>query len=273
MAAFAPDLPQIACFDTSFHRTQDRLATQSALPRAMTDQGIIRYGFHGLSYEYIAGVLPTHIGVRASGRVIIAHLGNGASMCAMKDGCSVATSMGFTALDGLMMGRRCGTLDPGVVLYMMDHMNLASDEITQGLYKESGLLGVSGISNNMSTLQASDAPEAREAIELFCYRAASELAALTTTIGGLDALVFTAGIGENSALVRSLICERLKWMGLDLDKDANDANAIRINAADSNVDVLVIATNEESIIANATQRLILSEVRNQPDSNASGDHR
>jgi|TARA_B110000908_G_C10265839_1_gene463825 acetate kinase len=173
VAAFAPDLPQIACFDTSFHRTQDRLATQSALPRAMTDQGIIRYGFHGLSYEYIAGVLPTHIGVRASGRVIVAHLGNGASMCAMKDGCSVATSMGFTALDGLMMGRRCGTLDPGVVLYMMDHMNLASDEITQVLYKESGLLGVSGISNNMSTLQASDAPEAREAIELFCYRAAS----------------------------------------------------------------------------------------------------
>ncbi len=160
-------------------------------------------------------------------------------MCAMKDGYSVATSMGFTALDGLMMGRRCGTLDPGVVLYMMDHMNLASDEITHVLYKESGLLGVSGISNNMSTLQASDAPEAREAIELFCYRAASELAALTTTIGGLDALVFTAGIGENSALVRSLICERLKWMGLDLDKDANDANAVRINAADSNVDVLL----------------------------------
>jgi acetate kinase len=273
VAAFAPDLPQIACFDTSFHRTQDRLATQFALPRAMTDQGIIRYGFHGLSYEYIASVLPSHLGVRANGRVIVAHLGNGASMCAMKDGRSVATSMGFTALDGLMMGRRCGALDPGVVLYMMDHMNLASDEITQVLYKESGLLGVSGISNNMSTLQASDAPEAREAIELFCYRAASELAALTTTIGGLDALVFTAGIGENSALVRSLICERLKWMGLDLDKDANDANAVRINAADSNVDVLVIATNEESIIANATQRLIQSEVRNQPDRNASGDHR
>ncbi|MFT5786254.1 MAG: acetate kinase [Ascidiaceihabitans sp.] len=273
VAAFTPDLPQIACFDTSFHRTQDRLATQFALPRAMTDQGIIRYGFHGLSYEYIASVLPSHLGMRANGRVIVAHLGNGASMCAMKDGRSVATSMSFTALDGLMMGRRCGALDPGVVLYMMNHMNMAADEITQVLYKESGLLGVSGISNNMSTLQASDAPEAREAIELFCYRAASELAALATPIDGLDALVFTAGIGENSALVRSLICERLKWIGLDLDKDANDANALRINAADSNVDVLVIATNEESIIANATQRLIQSEVRNQPDRNASGDHR
>ena len=247
--AAAPGLPQIACFDTSFHRTQDRLAQLFALPRAMTDQGIIRYGFHGLSYEYIAGIMPLHLGDRADERVIVAHLGNGASMCAMKTRRSVATSMGFTALDGLMMGRRSGALDPGVVLYLMDNMNMSNDEVAQVLYKESGLLGVSGISNNMATLQASAAPQAREAIDLFCYRAASELAALAATIGGLDALVFTAGIGENSALVRSLICDRLEWMGVDLAEGENDRNATHINSAESGVDVLVIPTDEEAIIA------------------------
>jgi acetate kinase len=256
VAASTPGLPQIACFDTSFHRTQDRLAQLFALPRAMTDQGIIRYGFHGFSYAYIAGILPSHIGARADVRVIVAHLGNGASMCAMKDGLSVATSMGFTALDGLMMGRRCGALDPGVVLYLMDHMNMTTDEVTQVLYKQSGMLRVSGISNNMQTLQASAAPEAREAIELYCYRAARELAALATTIGGLDALVFTAGIGEKSALVRRLICDRLAWMGIDLDRGANDRNAVHINAAASGVDVLVIPTDEEAVIAKATRGLM-----------------
>ena len=255
-AASAPGLPQVACFDTSFHRTQDRLAQLFALPRAMTDQGIIRYGFHGLSYEYIAGILPTHLGDRASGRVIIAHLGNGASMCAMKNRHSVATSMGFTALDGLMMGRRCGALDPGVVLHLMDQKSMTTDEVTQLLYRESGLLGVSGISNNMATLQASAAPQAREAIELFCYRAACELAALVSTIGGLDALVFTAGIGENSALVRSLICDRLAWMGVDLDEGANARSATCIHTAASNADVLVIPTDEETVIARAAQRLM-----------------
>ena len=253
--AAAPGLPQIACFDTSFHRTQDRLAQLFALPRAMTDQGIIRYGFHGLSYEYIAGIMPVYLGDRADERVIVAHLGNGASMCAMKRRRSVATSMGFTALDGLMMGRRSGALDPGVVLYLIDQLNMSNDEVTQVLYKESGLLGVSGISNNMATLQASATPHAREAIALFCYRAASELAALATTIGGLDALVFTAGIGENSALVRSLICDRLEWMGVDLAEGANDRNATRINSAESGVDVLVIPTDEEAIIALSVVRV------------------
>lgn len=267
VAASAPGLLQVACFDTSFHRTQDRLAQLFALPRAMTEAGILRYGFHGLSYEYIAGILPSYLGDRAEGRVIVAHLGNGASMCAMKNRHSVATSMGFTALDGLMMGRRCGAIDPGVVLYLMDQKGMAPDEIAHLLYRESGLLGVSGISNNMAILQASATPEARETIELFCYRAACELAALAASIGGLDALSFTAGIGENSALVRSLICDRLKWMGVDLDEGANNRNASRINSADSRVDILVIPTDEEAVIACATRRLI--DDGQLPEDNAS----
>lgn len=258
VAASAPGLTQIACFDTSFHRTQDPLAQIFALPRKLTEAGIIRYGFHGLSYEYIAGILPSHLGDRATGRVIVAHLGNGASMCAMKKRSSVASSMGFTALDGLMMGRRCGALDPGVVLYLMDQKGMSTDEIAHLLYKESGLLGVSGISNNMATLQASAAPEAREAIELFCYRAACELAALATAIDGLDTIVFTAGIGEKSALVRRRICDRLEWMGVDLDQGANDRNASRINSDTSKVDVLVLPTDEEAVIARAMRRLTVT---------------
>ena len=256
--AAAPGLPQVACFDTSFHRTQARLAQLFALPRAMADDGILRYGFHGLSYDYIAGTLPTHLGSRAAGRVIVAHLGNGASMCAMKDRRSVATSMGFTALDGLMMGRRCGALDPGVVLYLLTQKGMTPEAINQLLYKESGLLGVSGITNDMAVLQASTSPDAREAIELYSYRAAGELASLATAIGGLDALVFTAGIGENSALVRRLICEHLKWMGVTLDQSANSIGATCISAKDAAVEVLVIPTDEEVVIAQATRRLINS---------------
>lgn len=259
VAASAPGLPQVACFDTSFHRTQDRLAQLFALPRALTDAGILRYGFHGLSYDYIASALPAHLGDRAEGRVIVAHLGNGASMCALKSRRSVATSMGFTTLDGLMMGRRCGALDPGVVLYLMDEKDMTTPEITRLLYEESGLLGVSGISNDMAVLQASAAREAREAIDLYCHRAAGELAALAATIGGLDALVFTAGIGENSALVRSLINDRLEWMGIALDPDANARNAQRVSATTSRVDVLVIPTDEEAVIARATQGLTDAE--------------
>ena len=257
VAASAPGLPQVACFDTSFHRTQDRLAQLFALPRALTEAGIIRYGFHGLSYEYIAGTLPGHLGDRAEGRVIVAHLGNGASMCAMKARLSVATSMGFTALDGLMMGRRCGAIDPGVLLHLIDERGMKMRELEHLLYQESGLLGVSGISNNMQVLQMSTAPEAREAIELFCYRAACELAALVATIGGLDAIVFTAGIGENSELVRSLICARLGWLGIALDTAANNRHATRISTTASDVDVLVVPTDEETIIASATQGLIM----------------
>ncbi len=256
VALSVPGLPQVACFDTSFHRTQDRLAQLFAIPRAMSDAGILRYGFHGLSYHYIAGVLPAHLGARAEGRVIVAHLGNGASLCAMKAGRSVATTMGFTALDGLMMGQRCGALDPGVVLYLLNQKGMTPQEITHLLYSESGLLGVSGISSDMAVLEASGAAAAKEAIDLFCYRAAGEAARLASAIGGLDAIVFTAGIGENSARVRQRICDQLSWMGVTLDATLNDANALRIGAVESEVEVLVIPTDEEAVIARATQRLV-----------------
>ena len=256
VAEWQPGLTQIACFDTSFHRSQDRVAELFALPRALLDEGVIRYGFHGLSYEYIASVLPDHIGARAQGRVIVAHLGNGASMCAMKDRKSRATSMGFTALDGLMMGRRCGTLDPGVVLYLMQARGMTAAEVETLLYRKSGLLGVSDISNNMQVLTQSDSPNAREAIDLFCYRAASVLAGLVPAIDGLDALVFTAGIGENASAVRKAICDRLAWLGIALDEDANAANAPTINTQDAPVKVLVIPTNEEIVVANGCRLLL-----------------
>ena len=251
-----PEVPQFACFDTGFHQTQDRVASLFALPRSLSDEGIVRYGFHGLSYEYIASVLPHHLGQQADARVIVAHLGNGASMCAMKNRQSVATSMGFTALDGLMMGRRCGTLDPGVVLYLMQSKGMTVSQVEALLYRQSGLLGVSGISNNMQVLQDSDDPHAREAIELYAFRAASVLAGLATVIGGLDALVFTAGIGENSALMRHLICDRLAWMGLCLDSEANDENATTISSSHSTVTVLKLPTNEEAVVAKACRSIV-----------------
>ena len=246
----APDIPQIACFDTSFHRTQPRLAQLFAIPRELTEQGVLRYGFHGLSYEYIASVLPQHLGDRADGRVIVAHLGNGASLCAMKNRKSVATSMGFTALDGLMMGERCGSIDPGVVLYLQQAKGLSVQEISDLLYKKSGLLGVSGISSDMRELIASADSRATEAIDLFVYRAAREIGALATLLGGLDALVFTAGIGENTPEVRSGIAGYLSWFGVALDQDANQAATTLISSAGSSADVLVIPTDEEGVIAN-----------------------
>lgn len=249
VAKWQPDLPQIACFDTGFHRSQTRLAQLFALPRALSDEGIIRYGFHGLSYDYIAGVLPEYLGDQADGRVIVAHLGNGASMCAMKNRKSVATSMGFTALDGLMMGSRCGTIDPGVLLYLLQAKGMDAGTIEDLLYRQSGLLGVSGISNDMYVLEQSDAPHARDAIDLFNYRAASILAGLVPAIGGLDALVFTAGIGENSARTRQLICDQLDWLGVALEPDENDRNAALISAVKSPVKVFVVPTNEEAIVA------------------------
>jgi len=256
VAKWRPNLLQIACFDTGFHRTQDRMAALFALPHSLSDEGIIRYGFHGLSYDYITSVLPDHIGAKADGRVIVAHLGNGASMCAIQNRQSVATSMGFTALDGLMMGRRCGALDPGVVLYLLQSKSMEPAEIEALLYKRSGLLGVSGISNNMKVLEDSDAPAAHEAIDLYTYRAASTLAGLVPSIGGLETLVFTAGIGENSARVRRAICDRLQWLGVELEPQANDANAIKISSAASAVDVLVLPTNEEAVIAAACRVLM-----------------
>jgi acetate kinase len=253
VATLLPDVPQVACFDTSFHRTQDLLAQLFALPRHLTDEGVIRYGFHGLSYDYIASVLPEHSD-RAQGKVIVAHLGNGASMCALSQGRSTATSMGFTALDGLMMGQRCGSIDPGVLLYLMDGKGMTPAQLSMLLYTQSGLLGVSGISPDMAVLEASAAPAAGQSIDLFCYRAANELTALATANGGLDAIVFTAGIGERSARVRAAICERLAWLGVRLDPDANAAHAMRISADSSATEVLVIATDEEVVIADATRR-------------------
>jgi acetate kinase len=256
VAAWRPGLQQVACFDTSFHRTQDRLAELFALPRDLSDEGVIRYGFHGLSYDYIASILPAHLGEDAKGRVIVAHLGNGSSMCAMKNRKSVASSMGFTALDGLMMGSRCGTLDPGVILYLLQEKGMTAAEIEDLLYRRSGLLGVSGISNNMKVLEQSRHPDAREAVDLYCYRAASVLSGLLPAIGGLDALVFTAGIGENSPRTRKLICEHLAWLGVTLDDRKNEENAVEIGSKKSSIKVLRLPTNEEAIVANACRSLL-----------------
>ena len=252
-----PELPQVACFDTSFHHTQPHLSQLFGLPREYSDQGIIRYGFHGLSYQYIASCLPEYLGTLSEGRVIVAHLGSGASMCALNHRQSVATTMGFTALDGLMMGQRCGGLDAGVVIHLLRYYKMSIDEVEHMLYHKSGLLGVSGISNNMQVLQQSDEPHAKQAIDLFCYRAARELASLVSTLNGLDAIVFTAGIGENSAQVREQICTQLAWLGVTLDLRENRKHNTVISQVDSKVKVLVIPTNEEIVIAEATQHLLV----------------
>jgi acetate kinase len=250
--AISPQLPQVACFDTAFHRTQPAVAQAFALPRALTAKGIRRYGFHGLSYEYIASVLPEHLGARAEGRVVVGHFGNGVSMCAMHGRRSVAATLGFTALDGLMMGTRCGALDPGVLLYLMEFEHMGREQLTQLLYKESGLLGVSGISHDMRTLLASTALQAREAVDLFCYRITRELGSLAAALGGLDALVFTGGIGENAVPVRERVCLDAEWLGVRLNRAANEANSTRISSPESSVDVLIVPTNEEWVIARHT---------------------
>jgi acetate kinase len=253
---WAPNLPQVACFDTSFHHTQPAIAQLFGLPREFNDKGIIRYGFHGLSYQYIASCLPEYLGALSGGRVIVAHLGNGASMCALSNRQSVASTMGFTALDGLIMGQRCGSIDAGVVIHLLRYYKMTTDEVEQMLYNKSGLLGVSGISNNMQVLQESDNPHAKEAIDLFCYRAARELASLVSTLNGLDAIVFTAGIGENSAKIREQICTQLSWLGVALDLNENQKDCTIISQINSKVKVLVIPTNEEVVIAEATQNLL-----------------
>jgi acetate kinase len=249
IARLSPHLPQVACFDTAFHHDKPALASRFALPRALHDQGIRRYGFHGLSYEYIARRLAEIDPALASGRVIAAHLGNGASLCAMSAGRSVDTTMGFTALDGLMMGTRSGNLDPGVVLHLQTQMGLSPVEVEELLYKKSGLLGVSGFSSDMRELAASAAPEAAEAIDLFCWRVARETGALAASLAGLDTLIFTAGIGENSADVRSRIGRRLSWLGVEIDELANAGDGPRISLPDSPVKVYVIPTDEEHMIA------------------------
>ncbi|PTQ11857.1 acetate kinase [Sphingomonas oleivorans] len=256
VARFWPDLPQIACFDTAFHRTQPRLAQLFGLPRGFSDAGILRYGFHGLSYEYIASRLPEIAGSRADGRVIVAHLGHGASLCAMRERRSVATTMGFTSLDGLMMGTRCGAIDPGVLLYLIRERGMSVETVADLLNNRSGLLGVSGISDDVRTLAASDDPRANEALDLFAYRIVREVGSLVSALGGLDLLIFTAGIGEHSALVRRKVCEQLRFFGLELDEQLNASGAMTISSDASEIGVYIVPTNEELPIADAVRRLI-----------------
>jgi len=252
-----PALPQIACFDTAFHHTEPEVATAFALPRRLAAEGIRRYGFHGLSYEYIASVLPDILGpAEADGRVVVAHLGAGASMCAMHRRKSVATTMGFTALDGLPMGSRSGSLDPGVILYLIQEKGMTAAEVGDLLYHDSGLLGVSGISDDMRTLLASDDPHAKEAIDLFVYRVGRELGSLAGALGGLDALVFTAGIGEHAAEIRRRVCEDAAWLDVDLDETANATGSPRITRAGSRTSVWVIPTDEDLMIARHTWKVL-----------------
>jgi acetate kinase len=249
MTKLMPDVPQVACFDTAFHRGRADETTRFALPRAFHDRGLVRYGFHGLSYAFIARELARTAPELAAGRVVVGHLGNGASLCAMRGGKSVDTTMGFTALDGLVMGTRCGTLDAGLVLHLIAREGMSAEAVETLLYQQSGLLGVSGLSSDMRALHASDGEAARQAVTLFVARAAREIAALCTSMGGIDALVFTAGIGENDSLIRSLICERLGFLGLTLDPAANAANARTISAGDSRIAIMVVPTDEERMIA------------------------
>lgn len=243
-----PGLPQTASFDTAFHRTHADNVRRFALPRAMHDQGIRRYGFHGLSYRFIAGELARHEPTLAKGRVVVAHLGSGASLCGLNGGISRDTSMGFSALDGIPMATRCGALDPGVLLHLLAQ-GYDAGRLEDLLYRRSGLLGVSGISADSRDLIDSDRPEAREALDLFCFRIAGEVARLAATLGGLDAIVFTAGIGEHQPPIRTAVAERLRWLGLELDEAANAANATRISRADARVAAFVIPTDEEAVIA------------------------
>ena len=247
-----PSLPQVACFDTAFHRGQPRVAQAFAIPRAISDRGVLRYGFHGLSYEYIAHALPDYDARAASGRTVALHLGNGASMCAMQGGKSVASTMGFTAADGLPMGTRCGNLDPGVVLYLMDELGMDTRRVERLIYQESGLLGVSGISSDMRTLEASGDPHAKEAIDLFAYRIGRELGSHAAALGGLDAIVFTAGIGEHSVSLRERVCRDAAWLGVELDPGANARGGPRISTPGSRTAAWVIPTNEELMIARHT---------------------
>ncbi|MCS6922672.1 MAG: acetate/propionate family kinase [Elioraea sp.] len=257
LAEQRPDLPQVACFDTAFHRTAPDLAQAFALPTEITARGVRRYGFHGLSYEYIARTLPQLDPRAAAGRTIVLHLGNGASACALLGGRSIASTMGFTAVDGLMMGTRTGALDPGVVLYLMDELGMDARAIEDVLYRRSGLLGVSGISSDMRVLLASDDPAARFAVDLFCYRIVREIGSLVAALGGLDALVFTAGIGENAAPIRAKVCAPLAWLGVTLDDAANEGRGLRrISTEASRVTVWVVPTDEERMIASHVREVL-----------------
>jgi acetate kinase len=267
LLASRPDLPQVACFDTAFHRGNPEIAQMFALPYELHQQGIRRYGFHGLSYEYVAEALAQLDEDAAIGRTVVLHLGNGCSMCALDGGRSVATTMGFTAVDGLMMGTRSGALDPGVVLYLLGEGGLSAAEVEQLLYSESGLLGVSGLASDMRALLASEEPRAALAVDLFTYRIRRELGALVAVLGGLDALVFTGGIGENAAAIRERVCRDAGWIGVELDTAANGQGKGRISRAGSRIAVWVVPTDEELMIARHTQRLIAqgdARARRQP---------
>jgi acetate kinase len=251
-----PGVPQVACFDTSFHCGRAAVAELVPLPREICQAGLQRYGFHGLSYEFIASVMPQVAPEIAGKRVIVAHLGSGASLCAMKDGKSVDNSLGFTALDGLCMGTRPGALDPGVVLYLFQNLGLSAKEVESMLYKKSGLLGISGISNDMRDLLGNDKPEARLAVDYFIYRITKEIGAMAAVLGGVDGLVFTAGIGENSSEIRRRICESSAWLGVEIDNDANTRKGPRISLPGSKVSAWIIPTNEELMIARHTGSLL-----------------
>jgi acetate kinase len=252
LAKLRPELRQVACFDTAFHTTQAAVAQTLALPYALSEAGIKRYGFHGLSYEYVASVLGEHLGEAADGRVVVAHLGAGASMCAMRGRRSVATTMGFTALEGLPMGTRTGAIDPGAILHLMSERGMSLAAVTELLYKQSGLLGMSGVSSDVRDLLASDSPRAAHALDVFVYRVGRELGSLAAALGGLDALVFTAGIGEHAASIRARICRDAAWLGVGLDEAANDRGGPRISAPASRASAWVIPTNEELMIARHT---------------------
>ena len=254
-----PGMPQVACFDTAFHQTQSDIATLFALPREMRDRGVRRYGFHGLSYDYIASILKDYDPRLAEGRVIVAHLGNGASLCALRNGRSIATTMGFSALDGLPMGTRCGAVDAGVIFFMLREMKLSPEAAERMLYTKSGLLGVSGLSNDMRVLRTNAAtnPDAKRAIELFIYRITREIGSLVAALGGIDGLVFTAGIGENDAATRAEVVDGLAWAGLTLDESANGTVGPRISSG-SGSSVWVIPTNEELVIARQTRSVLVN---------------
>jgi acetate kinase len=250
-----PTLPQVACFDTAFHRSVPAVAQAFALPLEFYDEGIRRYGFHGLSYEYIASVLPEIAPQIAQGRVVVAHLGNGASLCALKARTSIATTMGFSVLDGVPMGTRCGELDPGVVLYLLQHKGISAAAVENLLYRQSGMLGLSRVSSDFRELLASGDSRARFAVEIFCYQTIRQIGSLAAALGGLDGIVFTAGVGENAAPVRAAICQGCRWLGVELDDAANNRHGPRISAAGSRVAAYVIPTDENLVILRHTRAL------------------
>ncbi len=258
-----PGLPQVACFDTAFHRTAPEVEQAFALPYSFFEEGIRRYGFHGLSYEYIASVLPARAPEIANGRVVVAHLGNGCSACALRDRVSIASTMGFTALDGLPMGTRCGELDAGVILHLIQQKNMQPEALVDLLYRRSGMLGLSGISSDFRELLESQEPRARFAIEVFCYRVAGHIASLAAALGGIDGVVFTAGVGENAASVRGAICRACSWLGLGLDEVANREHKERISTPGSRVAAFVIKTDENMMIARHARALLRSRDRRE----------